>query len=64
VIGRALTEGELNVVEGRLTAAATVPLRLPPRPVRRGTYVLAVSLQAAMNADRRSLFLTRAFTRR
>jgi hypothetical protein len=63
-IGRALASGELASVEGRLGAAASAPVRLPARPARRGTYVLAVSLQAAMNAGRRSLFLSRPFTRR
>jgi hypothetical protein len=60
-IDRALTSGELDATEGRLPAVATVPVKLPARPTRRGTYVLAVSLQAAMNGDRRSLFLSRLF---
>jgi hypothetical protein len=60
-IARALTSGELRAAEGSFAAAATVPLKAPARPARRGTYVLAVSLQAAMNPDRRTLFLGPAF---
>ena len=60
-IDRALTRGELDAAEGNLAAAATVTVRRPALPARRGTYVLAVSLRAAMNGDRRSLFLGPAF---
>jgi hypothetical protein len=60
-IDRLLTSGELPAAEGRLAAAATVALKLPARPTRPGTYVLAVSLQAAMNSDRHSLFLSAPF---
>jgi hypothetical protein len=60
-IDRALTSGELEAAEGNLAAAATVGVRRPALPKRRGTYVLAVSLRAAMNGDRRSLFLSLPF---
>jgi hypothetical protein len=60
-IDRALTSGELDAAEGNLAAAARVAVRRPALPKRRGTYVLAVSLRAAMNGDRRSLFLSLPF---
>jgi hypothetical protein len=60
-IDQALTSGELQAAEGNLAAGASVALRRPALPVRRGTYVLAVSLRAAMNGDRRSLFLSLPF---
>jgi len=60
-IDRLLTSGELDAAEGTLAAAATVRVRRPALPTRRGTYVLAVSLRAAMNGDRRSLFLSLPF---
>jgi hypothetical protein len=56
-----LTSGELAAAEGNLAAGATVRVRRPALPRRRGTYVLAVSLRAAMNGDRRSLFLSLPF---
>jgi hypothetical protein len=56
-IDRALTSGELDAAEGTLSAATRVAVRRPTLPTRRGTYVLAVSLRAAMNGERRSLFL-------
>jgi hypothetical protein len=60
-IDRALTSGELDSTDGTVSAGALTPVKAPARPPRRGTYVLAVSLQAAMNGDRRSLFLGRPF---
>jgi hypothetical protein len=60
-IDRLLTSGELDAAEGSLAAAGTVRVRRPALPTRRGTYVLAVSLRAAMNGDRRSLFLSLPF---
>ena len=60
-IDRLLTSGELEAAEGNLAAGATVRVRRPALPARRGTYVLAVSLRAAMNGDRRSLFLSLPF---
>src|SRR5439155_26607860 len=60
-IDRLLTGGELDAAEGSLAATARVVVRRPALPTRRGTYVLAVSLRAAMNGDRRSLFLSSRF---
>ena len=60
-IDRALTSGELEAAEGAVRAGSSTPVRRPERPGRRGTYVLAVSLRAATNGERRSLFLSRAF---
>ena len=60
-IDRALTSAELDAAEGNLAAAANLRIRRPALPSRRGTYVLAVSLRAAMNGDRRSLFLSLPF---
>jgi hypothetical protein len=60
-IDRLLTSGELDAAEGNLAATASVRVRRPALPRRRGTYVLAVSLRAAMNGDRRSLFLSLPF---
>jgi hypothetical protein len=58
-IDRALTSGELDAAESTVPAGGAVPVARPSRPARRGTYVLAVSLRAAMTSDRRSLFLSR-----
>src|SRR5207248_1604093 len=58
-IDRALTSGELDAAEGDVSAGGLMPVTRPPRPARPGTYVLAVSLRAAMTSDRRSLFLSR-----
>ena len=63
-IDRALASGELDAAEGSVSAASAVPVKRPAAPARHGTYVLAVSLRAAMNGDRRSLFLSRPFRRR
>jgi hypothetical protein len=60
-IDRALTSGELDAADGSLAAAERVAVRRPALPSRRGTYVLAVSLRAAMNGERRSLFLSLPF---
>ena len=60
-IDRMLTSGELDAAEGPVAAAGTVRVRGPAFPTRRGTYVLAVSLRAAMSGDRRSLFLSLPF---
>ena len=60
-IDRALTSGTLAAEVGNVPATASTPLVLPARPVRRGMYVLAVSLAASTNDDRRSLFLSRPF---
>ncbi|HYZ78627.1 MAG TPA: hypothetical protein VE596_14765 [Gaiellaceae bacterium] len=58
-IDRALTSGELDAAEGDVSAGGVVTVARPRRPARPGTYVLAVSLRAAMTSDRRSLFLSR-----
>jgi hypothetical protein len=57
-IDRALTSGELEAAEGNVAAGSTTAVARPARPARRGTYVLAVSLRAAMNGERRALFLS------
>ena len=60
-IDRALASGELDTVEGGVAAASSVSVRVPARPARPGAYVLAVSLRAAMNGERRSLSLGPSF---
>jgi hypothetical protein len=60
-IDRALTSGELEAAEGTVRAGWSIPVRRPARPTRHGLYVLAVSLRAETNGERRSLFLSRPF---
>jgi hypothetical protein len=60
-IDQGLTSGELAAAEGNVVAGAPAIVRRPVLPTRRGTYVLAVSLRAATNGHRRSLFLSLPF---